>query len=155
MAEAQFEPTVHVKKAAELSGLSIHMLTYLSRLDILKPTGGPPGRGRRRRYTFNDVLFLRVIADLLRTGIEVKRLSQALKRAKAEADAWMDIRRAPRRYLVTDGTEVFLRTRGHLESKTRDRQLAFAFVLDLEKPHAVLAADWPKQPQRAGISAAR
>jgi DNA-binding transcriptional MerR regulator len=133
---------VDVVKASALSGLSIHMITYLGRIDIIHPTGAS-GRGRRRRYTFNDVLFLRVIAELLGRGVEVKRLGAALKRAKAEADLWDDVRAAPRHYLVTDGTEVFLRRKGRLESKTVDRQLTFAFVLDLGQAHAPVAAGWP------------
>jgi DNA-binding transcriptional MerR regulator len=133
---------VDVATASSLSGLSVHMITYLARIDIIHPTGAS-GRGRRRRYTFNDVLFLRVIAELLGRGIEVKRLGAALKRAKAEADLWGDVRAAPQHYLVTDGTEVFLRRKGRLESKTVDRQLTFAFVLDLGHAHAPVVAGWP------------
>jgi len=135
-------PYVDVVKASALSGLSVHMITYLGRIDVVHPTGAG-GQGRRRLYTFNDVLFLRVIAELLGRGIEVKRLGAALKRAKAEADLWGDVRAAPRHYLVTDGTEVFLRRKGRLESKTVDRQLTFAFVLDLGHAHAPIVAGWP------------
>lgn len=134
--------SVDIATAASLSGLSAHMITYLGRIDIVHPTAAA-GRGRRRLYTFNDVLFLRVIAELLLRGIEVKRLGTALKRAKAEADLWDDIRSAPRHYLVTDGTEMFLRRKGRLESKTVDRQLTFAFVLDLGHAHGPVAAGWP------------
>jgi DNA-binding transcriptional MerR regulator len=95
-------------------------------------------------YTFSDVLFLRVIADLLANGIEVKRLKEALQKARAETAAWIDIRRAPRRFLVTDGTELFVRRMSKLESKTIDRQLAFAFVLDLGPTHRAVADEWPQ-----------
>ena len=78
-------------------------------------------------------------------GIEVKRLRQALQRARSECALWIDIRRTPHRYLVTDGTELFVRNRGQLESKTRDGQLAFAFVLDLAPAHRALARLWPEQ----------
>jgi DNA-binding transcriptional MerR regulator len=125
------------------------MITYLGRTDLLNPAHR--GRGRARLFTFNDVLFLKVIADLLARGIEVKRLRDALKRARLESELWIDIRRAPRRYLVTDGTELFVRRRGQLESKTKNGQLAFAFVLDLEPTHKAVAQSWPKdaQPQNA------
>ena len=103
-------------------------------------------RGRARRYAYTDVLFLRVIAEMLVRGIEVKRLGAALRRAKAEAELWDDVRSAPRHYLVTDGTEVYLRRKGRLESKTVDRQLSFAFVLDLGHAHESIASGWPPAP---------
>jgi DNA-binding transcriptional MerR regulator len=145
MKEAKPSSSVDVVKAAALSGLSVHMITYLGRIDVVQPTGSGQ-RGRRRQFTFNDVLFLRVIAQMLGMGIEVKRLGAALKRAKAEADLWENVRSAPEHYLVTDGTEVFLRRKGRLESKTVDKQLAFAFVLDLRHAHQPVAAGWPSSP---------
>lgn len=135
--------SVDVATASALSGLSVHMITYLSRIDVVQPTAAS-GRGRRRRYTFNDVLFLRVVAEMLSRGLEVKRLGAALKRAKAQADLWEDVRSAPSHYLVTDGAEVFLHRKGHLESKTVDGQFAFAFVLDLQHAHAPVAEGWPQ-----------
>jgi len=146
-------PTVSISQAARLSGLSAHMITYLSRTDILSPK--VRGRGRTRLYTFSDVLFLKVIADLLARGIEVRRLRQALQRARAECELWIDIRQSPRRYLVTDGTELFIRHRGRLESKTKEGQLAFAFVLDLDPTHKAVSQVWPKQSRSVAPRRAR
>jgi DNA-binding transcriptional MerR regulator len=134
-------PCIPVSQASALSGLSTDMITYLGRHDILNPT--IRGRGRTRLYAFSDVMFLKVIADLLARGIEVKRLKQSLQRARAECERWIDIRSAPRRFLVTDGTELFIRNRGQLESKTKNGQLAFAFVLDLNIAHQAVAQSWP------------
>lgn len=144
MAKEESIATVPIKKAAELSGLTAHMITYLSRIEVLLPSGNPGGRGRRRLYTFSDVLFLRMIADLLARGIEVKRLGKALRRVKSEADDWLDVKTRPRHFLVTDGTEVMLRRKGQLESKTLNGQLVFAFVLDVAAAHKPLAQIWPK-----------
>jgi DNA-binding transcriptional MerR regulator len=148
MPEEKSVVAVTVKKAAELSGLTTHMLTYLGRLKILIPSGSQPGRGRPRLYTFSDVLFLRLIAELLDRGVEVKRLAQALQRVKSEADDWINVRSKPRHFLVTDGTEVFLRRKGSLESKSMNGQLAFAFVLDLAVAHAPLAQRWPRRTRQ-------
>jgi DNA-binding transcriptional MerR regulator len=145
MAMHNKNPTVSISQAARLSGLSVHMITYLGRTEILLPK--VRGRGRMRLYTFSDVLFLKVIADLLARGIEVRRLRQALQRARTECELWIDIRKSPHRYLVTDGTELFIRHRGRLESKTKDGQLAFAFVLDLDPAHKAVSRVWPKQAQ--------
>jgi DNA-binding transcriptional MerR regulator len=121
------------------------MVTYLGRYDILSPT--IRGRGRTRLFSFSDVIFLKVIADLLASGIEIKRLKLSLQRARSECENWIDIRKVPKRYLVTDGTELFIRDQGRLESKTRNGQLAFAFVLDLASAHRTISQSWPNQYQ--------
>lgn len=141
-------PSVPVHEAARLSGLSVHMITYLGRMDILTPSGSSAQRGRRRLYTFADVIFLKVIAELLLKGIEVRRLREALKRAREETLLWVDIRREPRRYLVTDGAELYVQKNGKLESKTVNGQLAFAFVLDLGPAHRAVAEAWPDMTTR-------
>lgn len=146
-------PSIPIAQAAKLAGISVHMITYLGRFDILSPT--VRGRGRTRLYTFNDVLFLKVIADLLARGIEVKRLKQSLQRVRSECETWIDIRKTPHRYLVTDGTELFIRNRGHLESKTKNGQLAFAFVLDLASTHRLVSQSWPNQQQIKNSKRAR
>lgn len=146
MAKQSSIPAVTIKKASELSGLSTHMLTYLGRIDVLIPSGSLPGRGRKRLYTFSDVLFLKMIAELLTRGIEVKRLGEALKRVKAEADGWLNVRACPRQFLITDGTEVMIRKKGQLESKTLNGQYVFAFVLDIAAAHRPLAEAWPRLP---------
>lgn len=145
-------PSITIDQAAALSGLKIDMITYLGRVDILKPSMGG-GRGSKRLFTFNDVIFLRLIAELLSKGIQVSKLKVSLNRARNEAASWIDIRQAPRRYLVSDGTELFVRHKGQLESKTMNGQLAFAFVLDLGSTHRQIADAWP-QPKRTRIARA-
>lgn len=148
MAKEDFLAVVPIKKASELSGLTPHMITYLGRIEVLVPAGSEPGRGRRRLFTFADVLFLKLIADFLARGIEVKRLGEGLRRAKADAESWLDITKKPRRFLVTDGTEVMVRSKGTLESKTMNGQLVFAFVLDMAFAHASLKEKWPQAGRR-------
>ncbi len=138
-------PALPVSQAAKLSGLSEHMLTYLGRYDVLTPSGSS-GRGKRRLYTFNDIVFLKLVADLLGRGIQIKGLKKGLDKARQEAGTWGDIRKAPHRYLVTDGTELFVRRPGELESKTMNGQLAFAFVLDIRPISKAVALGWPKEP---------
>jgi DNA-binding transcriptional MerR regulator len=138
-------PSVGAREAAELSGLSMAMLDYLSRTDLLVPSGEPRRcRGLKRKYTFADVIFLRVISELLSRGVEVRRLRRSLQAAHADATTWIDIRRQPRDFLVTDGTEIFVANKGTLESKTTNRQYAFAFVLNLASHHRAVAKIWPR-----------
>lgn len=139
-------PFVDAPFAAQLSGLSPTMITYLSRIDVLRATGHEqPQRGKRRSFTFSDVLFLRVIAELLGKGIEVKRLGTALQKAKADTETWIHVTKSPQRYLVTDGTELFIRNAGQLESKTFNGQFAFAFVVDLREAQKRLSESWPRK----------
>lgn len=84
---------VSILQASKLCGLSVHMITYFGRIDVLKPTIG--GQGRQRLYSFNDVAFLRVISDPLSKGIEVKRLGEALRRARAQSATWLTSKRPP------------------------------------------------------------
>lgn len=143
-------PSITINQAAALSGLKIDMITYLGRVDILKPTMGG-GRGSRRLFTFNDVIFLKLIAELLSKGIQVSKLKSSLNRARIEAASWIDIRQSPRHYLVSDGAELFVRRKGQLESKTMNGQLAFAFVLDLSTTHRQIADAWPKTERKRSV----
>ena len=61
-----------IARAAKLSGLTPAMLNYLCREKVLLPSvPGRRGRGRPRRYSFGDVVMLRVIAKLLKAGVSV------------------------------------------------------------------------------------
>lgn len=123
-----------LREAAELSGLRPPMVDYLCRQGILPPTGpttGPRSRGRARSYTFGDVVMLRVLAGLLRSGISVARLKRSLE-ALRKFHPEITPTSLPSRYLVTDGQRVFLRNKANaLETLDRNGQLVFAFVIEL------------------------
>ena len=73
---------------------------------------------------------LKVIARLLSSGIEIRRLAKGLRSLRDSlggATALSD----KSRYLLSDGTDIFLVEHGNLESLTSNRQLAFAFLIDL------------------------
>jgi DNA-binding transcriptional MerR regulator len=119
--------------AGKLSGISPAMLDYLTREGFISPSASVKrGRGIRRIYTFGDIVTLKVIAQLLRSGIEIRRLRRGLRNLqKRMADAKPG--ELPFRFLVTDGTEVFFRDSFNLESLTRDGQFAFAFLIDIHR----------------------
>jgi DNA-binding transcriptional MerR regulator len=119
------------KVAAQLSGLSLTMLDYLVREDFVIPSGtGPRGRGNPRRFTFSDLVLLKVVARLLASGIEIRRLAKALRGLKSRFDDPAALA-GRAQYLLSDGTDVYLIESGGLESLTSNRQMAFAFVVDL------------------------
>ena len=122
--------TFSAGQAAKVAGLSQHMLNYLSRHKVVSPSGRVDrGRGRQRRYSFADILLLRLVARLLKQGVSVMRFRRTCRILESKKLNMIELLK--RRYLVTNGTEVFLRDRDVLEC-IESGQTAFAFVLDLE-----------------------
>lgn len=124
-----------IADAASLSGLSPAMLDYLCRCKILVPnTPGRRGRGRPRRYSFGDVVMLRVLANLLKAGISVQRLKkalQALRRYHKDITPYS----LPTQYLVTNGRNVYLRDKHQLLDLDGSEQMSFMFVVELKTVH--------------------
>jgi hypothetical protein len=124
------------------------MLDYLARTGVLVPSHlGHPGKGRDRLYTFGDVVLLRSLAQILKGGISVRKLRQAFQTLIAKHPE-ITPTHVPARYLVTDGIHIFLRDEGRIEELTPGRQLAFAFVVQLEKLRNRLSSDLKAPPKR-------
>lgn len=123
---------VDIKGAARLSGLTIMMVSYLDRSDVLVPTWPKErGHGRKRRYTFGDVVMLRILASLLKSGISVARLKNALI-AFRKHHPEITPKSLPSRYLVSDGIRVYLRNKKEVfETLDDEGQMTFAFVVEL------------------------
>jgi DNA-binding transcriptional MerR regulator len=125
--------TFDALRACELAGLTSTMLNYLTREGFVVPSGSSKrGRGNKRYFTFGDLVTLRVISKLLRSGIEIKRLWRGL-RALRKKVANSRPGQLPFRFVVTDGTDSFFESAGSLESLTRNGQLAFLFLIDLDR----------------------
>ena len=128
---------VDINGAAKLSGLPVTMVNYLGRTDVLVPSRPKERkRGRARRYTLGDVVMLRILASLLASGISVARLKKSLK-AFRKYHPEITPTSLPARYLVTDGTQVYLRHKNQtLETLDNKGQMAFAFVVEIEQVRA-------------------
>lgn len=117
------------KQAAQLSGLTSDMVNYLCRYEIIKPTGSNiRGRGRARRFTFTDVLLLRVVSKLLDNGVSVLRLRKSLSALQKRGKKARDM--LSKKYVATDGFNIYFKDNGILEI-FESGQTAFAFVLEL------------------------
>jgi len=126
------------------------MLDYLARTGVLVPSHlGRPGRGRDRLYSFGDIVLLRSLAQILKGGISVRKLRQAFQTLISKHPE-ITPTSVPARYLVTDGVHIFLRNDGTLEELPRG-QLAFAFVVKLEKLRNRLSSDL-KIPARQRVA---
>jgi DNA-binding transcriptional MerR regulator len=138
--QSKFGP-FNINRTSQLCGLTCPMLDYLARTGVLVPSHlGRPGRGRDRLYSFGDVVLLRSLAEILKGGISVRKLRKAFQILTAKYPE-ITPTSLPARYLVTDGIRIFLRNQGTLEELSPGRQLAFAFVVKLEKLRNRLSSD--------------
>lgn len=65
-------------RAAEIVGISYRQLDYWARTDLVRPSlVDAAGSGSRRRYTYTDLLELRVIKSLLDAGIKLENVREA------------------------------------------------------------------------------
>ena len=134
------------EQAGRLAGLSLDMVNYLSRHEIVIARGNTSrGRGRARRYLYADVLMLRVMAQLLKQGVSVLGLRKSLS-AYRKRKGSMDVDAC--RYFVTDGYNVFLQDDGRLEDLASGQRV-FAFVLDMDAVREAVR----KEMKRARIAA--
>jgi DNA-binding transcriptional MerR regulator len=71
MAEEEF--SFSGRKAAEIVGITYRQLDYWARTDLVRPSlADANGSGTRRRYSYRDLLELKVIKNLLDAGIRLE-----------------------------------------------------------------------------------
>ena len=94
------------QQATRLTGCTPHQLRYWDKVALVQPslqqTGGRPGR--RRLYSFRDLVALRVVRSLLDNGMSIQRVRRAwdyLRRTGDMENHLSEIR------LVTDGDSIF------------------------------------------------
>jgi DNA-binding transcriptional MerR regulator len=64
-------------KAAEIVGITYRQLDYWARTDLVRPSlADATGSGSRRRYSYRDLLELRVIKSLLDAGIKLESVRE-------------------------------------------------------------------------------
>ena len=66
------------KSTAEIVGISYRQLDYWARTDLIRPSlADAQGSGSRRRYSYRDLLELKVIKSLLDAGIRLEMVRAA------------------------------------------------------------------------------
>jgi DNA-binding transcriptional MerR regulator len=119
------------QQASKLTNCTAHQLRYWDKVDLVKPslqsTDGRPGR--RRLYSFRDLVALRVVKSLLDNGMSVQRVRRAWDYLRRTAD--MDTHLAEVR-LVTDGHTIFrvAQDEDELLDALRQGQLAFFVAIN-------------------------
>jgi DNA-binding transcriptional MerR regulator len=136
--------SVDAKTAVRICGFrSVAMLDYLQRSGVFIPTKRAGRRGKGRRYEFRELLVLKTISTLLENGASVHSLKTALnefQKKKWTADqATLEGEGGPLKYLVASGRGVlFAKSCDNLFDMTKNGQMAFSFVVDLDKLHSDL-----------------
>lgn len=99
-----FEETFSGTQAARIAGISYRRLDYWARTDLVRPTAADAqGSGSRRRYTYRDLLELRVIKNLLDAGIRLESIRKVFAYMRDHVSS--DISAA---HIVISGSSVIL-----------------------------------------------
>ena len=73
------------KSAAEIVGISYRQLDYWARTDLIRPSiADAEGSGSRRRYSYMNLLELKVVKNLLDSGIRLEQVRGVFKYLKNE-----------------------------------------------------------------------
>ncbi|MEA2023699.1 MAG: MerR family transcriptional regulator [Actinomycetota bacterium] len=119
------------QQATRLTACTPHQLRYWDKVALVQPslqqTGGRPGR--RRLYSFRDLVALRVVKSLLDNGMSIQRVRRAwdyLRRTGDMENHLSEIR------LVTDGDTIFAVAVDEEEilDALRQGQLAFFIAIN-------------------------
>ncbi|MGQ0650855.1 MAG: MerR family transcriptional regulator [Betaproteobacteria bacterium] len=124
-------------RASKIAGLSLSMVNYLCWNELVLPSGPHchrhgPGRGRRRDYSFADLVVLRAIGKLLKHGVSVYRMKAALDRLRVRYPE-ITQESLPASHLFTDGKNVLFREGREILQDLNSGQYAFAFLLDVRQ----------------------
>jgi DNA-binding transcriptional MerR regulator len=105
-------------QAAKVVGITYRQLDYWARTDLIRPSlGDASGSGSRRRYSYKDLLELRVIKTLLDAGIKLESVRDVFGYMREHLDA--DIASA---HLVINGNSVVLAQGNELIDVLRNGQ---------------------------------
>jgi DNA-binding transcriptional MerR regulator len=68
------------RRAAEIVGITYRQLDYWARTDLIRPSlVDASGSGSRRRYSYRDLLELKVVKNLLDAGIRLESVRDAFR----------------------------------------------------------------------------
>lgn len=123
-----------------LTGINRKTLHGWDHTGFLSPsTQAAHGTGTRRIYSFQDLVALRVAAQLRTAGVSLQSLRLVTERLRANQDLAHPLAET---YLVTDGVEVWERRGDELLSWLKQPgQRFFSFVIDIPKTVETVRAD--------------
>lgn len=116
--------TFSSRQTAEIVGISYRQLDYWARTDLIRPSGtDAAGSGTSRRYTYKDLLELKVVKRLLDSGFKLESVRDVFSYMRDHVDT--DISSA---HIVIDGSSVVLCDGDNLVDVLRHGQGVFNVV---------------------------
>lgn len=119
-------------QAARLTGLGYARLDSWDRSGFISPAlVGSHGKGHSRRYSFRDLVALRVARELRDAGISLQGLRKVVAVLREQEGVEHPLAST---WLVTDGHDVFIRRGDEVMSVLqRPGQYCMSFVVDLSR----------------------
>ncbi len=119
------EQGFRVPDVCRIVGISYRQLDYWARTELVTPSvRDAKGSGTQRLYSFQDLVTLRVIKQLLDTGI-------ALQKVRAAVEYLRDVGEPPAgTTLFSDGKNVYARSPEAVVDLLRKGQGVFAIAVD-------------------------
>ena len=133
-----------------MTGLTLRQLDWWDRRGFLRPSVvAASGYGSKRRYSFTDVVKLRLAARLRAAGFglpQVRRVVETLKRLDATQDGL-----ASARLLVADRRVVWARTDSELVDLLHGGQLLLVFPVGEDMADVARAAEGLGRAPKRGL----
>jgi DNA-binding transcriptional MerR regulator len=107
------------KRAAEIVGITYRQLDYWARTDLVRPSlADAHGSGTQRRYSYRDLVRLKVIKNLLDSGVKLQAARKAIEYIRGDlGDDW-----ATASLVLNGGNSVLVRTGDDLVDVVRHGQ---------------------------------
>ena len=92
-------------QVCKLVGITYRQLDYWARTGLLTPSiQSAAGSGTQRRYSFGDIVQLKVVKRLLDAGMSLKKIRQAMEILRAELDSAQPLADVT---LLSDGASIY------------------------------------------------
>ena len=92
-------------QVCKLVGITYRQLDYWARTGLIVPTlAQAHGSGSQRRYSFSDVVQLKVIKNLLDAGMSLKKIRSAVEILRSEMDSEQPLADVT---LLSDGQTIY------------------------------------------------
>ncbi len=139
------------KRAAEIVGITYRQLDYWARTDLIRPSlADAAGSGSRRRYSYRNLLELKLIKTLLDAGIRLESVRSAFSYLRENLGE--DI--ASARLVISGTSAVLVRDDSELidvVSRTKGQGVLNLNILELDNVRADLDNAIELHPATAGV----
>ncbi|MBL8227244.1 MAG: MerR family transcriptional regulator [Bryobacterales bacterium] len=156
---AQIKDSFSTGEAVHITGVSFRNIDYWARTKFIVPSvAEAKGTGTERRYSFSDLLALRVARELREAGVStqsLRRVVDFLRTRKGLINPLAECR------LIVTGTDVQVATSPEkvMSALSKPGQTSFAFVFDLARTVDAMRAEIEtrerKPPARAAALQSR